>query len=93
MMPPAIVDVLVVPKGRKRVHIWVPMFLLWPLLLVLAILGLVLTIVVDSVLLVSFRRYHDYTRLLLGCLGLFADCRGLSLDIDNRETTVRLTVA
>ena len=63
-MPPAILDLRIrQPEGRP-VHVWLPLFLLWPLALVLGVLALVLTILADVVLYVVGQPYHHYTLLL-----------------------------
>ena len=64
-VPPMILDLKVASPDRRPVHLWLPLFLLWPLALALGVLALVLTIVADVVLLVLGQRYHHYTVLLV----------------------------
>jgi hypothetical protein len=90
-IPPYIVDVRVAEAGRHRFRLWLPMFLLWPLLLVLGILALVVMIVVDSVLFIAGRR-HRYTALLFGLLDALGETRGLEIFFNDKTRTVDVTI-
>ncbi len=93
IVPPAILDLRIAAPDRKAVHVWLPLFLLWPLGFVFVVLGLVLTIVVDAVLLAFGQRYHHYTLLFAHLLGLFNAMRGMTVHInDGRRTAVDMTV-
>ena len=89
---PAVVDVRVLEAERTRFRMWLPLFLLWPLMLVLAVLALVATIVVDALLLVAGQRYHYYSALLMGSLGALCETRGMKIYIEDDETTVDVAV-
>lgn len=89
---PLVVHVRVVSPGRRRVRLWVPAVLLWPLMLALSVVALVFTILADIVLLLSGRPYHHTTRLLLWSLGAMASTRGLKLYIDGDESVVHVSV-
>lgn len=91
-LPPAILDLRVAPPDRRPLHLWLPIFLLWPLFLALAVIALVLTVLVDLVLLLAGERYHHYTLLLAKSLGAFTATRGLKVTIDDHRNTVSLTV-
>ena len=90
--PPAILDLRVAPAGRRSIHLWLPLFLLWPLLLVMGVLSLVLTIIADVVLLLLDRPYHRYTVLLVRVFGLLGDVRGMVIRINDGRTAVDMTV-
>jgi hypothetical protein len=90
--PPVLLDLDVAAPGHRRVHLWLPLVLLWPLALVLAAVGLVLAAWVDTVLTITARRRPAYARLLWGLLVVAADSRGLQLRIENAGTTVHVTV-
>ena len=90
-VPPMIVD-LTVTSSRRPVHLWLPVFLLWPLALALGVLALVPTIVVDAVLLLLGRRYHHYTVLLVRSFEAIGETRGMVIRFSNQKTAVDLTV-
>jgi len=79
--PPLVMSLRMTRADRRPFRIWLPLFLLYPLLLVLVILALVFTIIADAALSMSRQRYHHYSRLLLGSLGAMAQARGLSVHV------------
>ncbi len=91
-IPPAIFDLRVAEADKSAVHVWLPVFLLWPLLLVLFVVALVITVILDVLLFVAGQRYHHYTRFLIGCLGLLAGTRGVTAHIRSEKADVDLTV-
>jgi len=91
-VPPAILDLRVASPDRRPVHVWLPLFLLWPLLLVLGVLSLVFTILADVVLLLLGQRYHHYTILLVRLFGLLGDTRGMVIRVNDGKTAVDMTV-
>ena len=91
--PPVIFDLRIADTGRKPFRLWLPVFLLWPVVLVLAVVGLVLTVVADVVIWLLGGRFHKYTPLLLGVLGMLTDTRGLTVRVrDQKNTSVDLVV-
>jgi len=90
--PPMILDLRVVKPQRRPVHLWLPLFLLWPLALVLGVLALVGTIVADVVLLLLGRSYHHYTILLIRSFGALGETRGMAIHIKSEGTAVDMTV-
>ena len=64
--PPAVVDVRVAETGGRRLHLWLPVFVLWPLLLLLGGLAVAVAVVVDAVLF-AMGRPHRFTAFVLGC--------------------------
>jgi hypothetical protein len=91
-IPPAILDLRVASPDKRPVHLWLPLFLLWPLLLVLCVLSLVFTILADVVLLLLGQRYHYYTVLLVHLFGLLGETRGMVIRINDGRTAVDMTV-
>jgi hypothetical protein len=81
VLPPVFINVHVRSAEAANVHIPLPLFLLWPLLLVLAALALLVTLVTDLVLLLAGARYHHFSLLLLHSLRLLADVRGTSAHV------------
>lgn len=91
-VPPYLIDLRIDGRAHRPVRLWLPLFLLWPLLLVLVVLALVLTILTDIALLVAGQRYHYYTFLLVGSLALLADLRGTSVDISAPDAIVHVVI-
>jgi hypothetical protein len=91
-IPPAILDLKIAPVDGRRIHLWLPIFLLWPILLALLVLSLVFTIIADFVLIVLGQRYHRYTFLLLGSLAALCETRGMVVRIHAKDAAVDVTV-
>lgn len=92
MVPPAFLTVKVVGQRRKRVRLWLPLFILWPLLLVLLVLALLITVLVDAALMATGRR-SGYTRFAVGCLNVLGATRGVEVSVvDSGNQTVAVTV-
>lgn len=82
-LPPLVIDVRVKEESSRGFHIWLPLFLLWPLAFVLLALVLVGTLTADLVLLLVGARYHHYTLLVLRSLGVLAAARGTRVRAHN----------
>jgi len=91
-VPPLVLDLRVVRPERRPVHLWLPLFLLWPLVLALGVLALLLTMVADGVLFVLGRRYHHYTSLLVRSCATLSETRGMVIRFSNEKTAVDMTV-
>ena len=92
-LPPAILDLRVSsPERSHPVHVWLPLFLLWPLFLAVAVLTLVLTILADFVLVVLRERYHHYTILLVRSMAALFETRGMVIRVRSDTSAVDLTV-
>jgi len=90
-LPPAILDLTITPSDRKRIHLWLPLFLLWPLALVIAVFLLAVTILVDVGQLILGRRYHHYTLLVARSFGVLAETRGMVLRFNDGNANVDMT--
>lgn len=91
-LPPAIIDVRVTTPAQRSHHVWLPLFLLWPVGLALGLIALVFTALADVVLLIAARPYHHYTMLLARSFIALNDTRGIVLRIHSDKTAVDLTV-
>jgi len=91
-LPPALLHLEVARPSRRPVRLWLPLFLLWPVALVLCALALVVGAVADVALFLLRRSYHHYTILLVRVFALVCATRGLVIRIDNPKETVNLTV-
>jgi hypothetical protein len=90
--PPAILDLTVAPSNGRRIHLWLPLFLLWPFALALGVLALVLTVIADFVLIVLGQRYHHYTILVARSFAALNQTRGMVIRVKDKDATVDMTV-
>ncbi len=88
MFPPMLMYVRIAEPHTERHGIWLPLFLVWLLLLPLVLLVLAVALVVDIVLFLVGQKYHHYTLFLLGAFGLLGGTRGLVVHIDSDKTNV-----
>jgi hypothetical protein len=79
-------------SDASRPGIWLPLFLVWLLLLPLLVLALCLTLLADIVLFVAGQSYHHFTLLLLGAIGLLGATRGTVVHVhaDNTDIDIDL---
>lgn len=85
---PLVIDVRVRERGANRFRIWLPFFLLWPLLLIVVGFALLITALVDLALLSAGASYHHYTVLLLSSLRLLSETRGTHAHITDSHKSV-----
>jgi hypothetical protein len=89
-VPPSVISVAIVDR-RRRFRLWLPIFLLWPLLLVLVALALALAVVADTLLLLRGRNYH-LPRIMLGCLAVLTAARGTTIHVSQATSRVDVTI-
>jgi hypothetical protein len=86
-MPPSLVAMRVAEQGETKFRLWLPLFLLWPLLLPFVLLTLLGTAIVDAFRFIGGRR-GAYTRLAVGVLGILGETRGTEIFVQDRKHTV-----
>ncbi len=91
-VPPLILHLAVERPGRRALRLWLPLFLLWPVVLVLGALAFAGTLVADAVLLLCGRRYHRYTVLLAHSFATLCETRGMVVHIRSESAAVDMTV-
>jgi hypothetical protein len=91
-VPPLVVDLRVAREGRRPFHVWLPLFLLWPLVAALGAIALAVAALMDAAAVATGGRPRHATALVLGVFGALSAARGTELDIDNATTAVHLTV-
>src|SRR5690606_14435034 len=91
-VPPAILDLRITPSDGRRIHLWLPLFLLWPFVLALGVVSLIFTIIADLVLALLGQHYHHYTVLLVRSFGALSETRGMVMSFKDEKTAVDLTV-
>jgi len=89
--PPAVVDVHVAGAGGRRVHLWLPVFVLWPFLLLAGGLAIAVAALVDAVLF-AMGRPHRFTAFVLGCFDALTETRGTQVFVENESRTVDVRV-
>jgi hypothetical protein len=85
MFPPMLLHLRIGTPERSPFGLWLPLFLIWLLLLPIVVLVLVVAMAVDILLFLVARPYHHYTLLLVRGLGLLAAVRGLVVSIHDVE--------
>ncbi|MCJ7795267.1 MAG: hypothetical protein MUQ56_00605 [Thermoleophilia bacterium] len=89
--PPAVVEVHVAEAGGRRLHLWLPVFVLWPLLVLVGGLAIAVAALADAVLF-AMGRPHRFTLFVLGCFDAVGETRGTQVFVENRSRTVDVTV-
>ncbi len=86
--PPYLIAMRVEEHERTKFRLWLPFFLLWPLLLVFVLLTMVATLMADLFTLISGHR-PGYTKLVFGVLGVVGETRGTEVFIEDKSNTCR----
>ena len=89
--PPAILRLRVCGGSGQRVRLWIPLFLLWPLALALALLALPILLVAA---LVTRRgsRPRRIVRALPAIWPAICAARGLLVDVEDAEHSVHIAL-
>jgi hypothetical protein len=90
-VPPCLVAMRIAEQGRTKFRLWLPLFVLWPLLLAVLMLILLGSLIADVAFLALGRR-GSYTRLIIGCLGVVGETRGVEVFVTDNSRTVAFTV-
>ena len=93
MLPPMLLYVRVGSHERPGRGLWLPLFLVWLVLLPLVVLVLAVTVVVDAALFLAGQDYHDYTALLSRCFGVLGATRGTEVRIDANKAVIDICLA
>lgn len=91
-LPPWVIAVSVDKPGVRRFRMWLPLFLLWPLLLLAMVLVLAGTLIADFVLLIAGARYHHYTLLVINALAVLGAARGTHVRADDHGNHVHVDI-
>jgi hypothetical protein len=81
MFPPMLLHVRVGTVERPGIGVWLPLFLVWLILLPIVVVVLLITVVADVALFFTGQSYHHYTLLLLRCFGVLGATRGTVVSI------------
>ncbi len=91
-MPPMVMRLHVASPDHRPVRLWLPLFLLWPLVALLLALPVLLAALVDVVLWLTGQRYHHYSVLIVRTLALLGEMKGTVVRVNDGKTTVDMTV-
>ncbi len=80
------------PERERPLHLWLPIIIVWPILLFLLLVMFIVTVLVDFVLVVVGRPYHHYTLLVYRTFALLSDLRGMVVSVKDKDNTVDMTV-
>lgn len=83
-MPPSWISMRVTDQGRTKFRLWLPLWLLWLLVLPFFLLALVLTFLADLVTLPMGNGFR-FTRLLFGLVDVLGQARGTEVYVDSRD--------
>lgn len=92
MVPPLLMYLRIGTPTSARRGLWLPLFLVWLLLLPFALLLFALAILADFVLLIAGQRYHHSTLLLFGAARVVAATSGTTVRINSGENVVEIDV-
>jgi hypothetical protein len=81
MFPPMLLYLRVGTEERPGFGLWLPLFLVWLILLPIVVLVFLVTVLVDVVLFFVGASYHHYTLLLFRCFGVLGATRGTVVSI------------
>jgi hypothetical protein len=92
MLPPMLLYVRVGTLARPGWGMWLPLFLVWLILLPVVALVLLITMLTDVVLFFAGQSYHHYTLLLFRCFGVLGATRGMVVSIRSEENVIDIDV-
>ena len=90
--PPCFVRVKVTEEERTKFRIWLPLFILWPILAALVLLAFVVALFADAVIILMGKK-PAYTRLAAGLLVVLWASRGVEVTVHDKQHTVAVTVS
>lgn len=91
MLPPATMRLRIVEGGRKKIGLWLPIFLLWPLLLVVVLLAVPLYLVL---LLVSpfVPKANKVVKAIPAIYSVICALKGLTVDVKDENENVLIKI-
>jgi hypothetical protein len=91
MFPPLVIRLRIAERGQKKIRLCIPLFLLWPLILAVAILFAPLVLIIA---LVMWKGGEGKAFMLLGprLFAVFCATRGLKVHIENPNEQVYISV-
>lgn len=84
ILPPSVLRVRIVESGRRKLRLWIPMFLVWPIVIALMIVLSPVALIVF----ISWSRARDYIKAGPQILGALWAMRGLRVDVGEHQDGV-----
>lgn len=88
IFPPSIARIQVIDEGRRRINLWLPLILIWPVLLALGV------VLAPLVLIAALATWPRYGRILLyggpQFFGMFCALRGLRAQVADGRNHVNI---
>ncbi len=91
-LPPYLVYLKIVNEESKGFGMWLPVFLLWPLVLILVLFALPFLLLADLGLRLADQPFHRFTRFVFEALMILPETRGMTVDIQEGPKVVKFTV-
>jgi hypothetical protein len=91
-LPPYLVYLKIKSEEGRGFGIWLPVFLLWPLVLILFVIALPFLLLADLITSLSQQPFHQFTRLIIAILMLLPEARDTAVDIHSGKSVVKFTV-
>ena len=91
IFPPSILRIRIVKKGKKKLGLWLPLFLLWPVILALLVMLLPLLFV----LAICPRRGAEGGMIVAGLPQVFVIAcalRGLKVDVQEDDQQIQVSL-
>ena len=91
-MPPMVMSVSVKAGSGPGFGIWLPLFLVWPFVLLLFLILLPFVLLADVILAFTQSRF-SVTRAVLALYAVTCALRGLSVDVNSRSNNTLVRVS
>jgi hypothetical protein len=93
IVPPLSLWLHVEVPRKRPVRLWLPLLLVWLLLLPFALVAVILAVLADLVLFLIGRWRRSYTVFLFGCMEVLASTHGLVVKVNGKDTIVDVTIS
>lgn len=93
-LPPYLMYLKIKNEDGHGFGMWLPLFLLWPLVLILFVFALPFLLFADLGLYLGRQPFHRFTRLVIEALMILPETRGMTVDIKDGSSShvVKFTV-
>lgn len=93
-LPPYLMYMKIINEKGRGFGMWLPVFLLWPLVLILYVFLLPFLLLADFGLYLARQPFHRFTRFVTEVLMILPETRGVTVDIKDGSSShvVKFTV-
>ncbi len=92
LLPPYLVYLKIKDEDTRGFGMWLPVFLLWPLLLILYLFVLPFLLLADFCLYLARQPFHRFTRFVTEALMMLPETRGMAVSFQDGNKVVKFTV-